>query len=120
MKKKGKKIMVQEVKFEIPEVGSFKIAVNGWKHTRPFPSYDEKQKKEHKRRQDKMKEYTVWRNGCGIGGVDKIEDGYDIIKNYAEDSLKLKKLELEVNLEKIEKAIEITKEFDWIQLFRKE
>jgi len=112
--------MKNNVRFEIPEAGSFKISVNGFKHLAPFPHYDKEQREQDKKEKDKMKEYTVCCNGCGIGGVDKIEDGYDIVKEYAEQHLKLRKAELEVDLEKVEKALEVTKEFDWIQLFRKE
>lgn len=112
--------MKKEVRFEIPEVGSFKIGVNGFKHLAPFPHLDKKQKEEYKKEKDKMKEFTVWHNGCGIGRVDKIEDGYDVIKEYAEKHLKRRRCEHECTLERINEAIESTKVFDWIQLFRKE
>jgi hypothetical protein len=119
-KKKRVKKMKNEVRFEIPQVGSFTISTDSFKYLPPFPHCNKKEREKEKKEKDKMKEYTVWYNGCGIGGVDKIEDGYDIVKKYAEQHLKLRKAELEVDLEKVENALEVTKEFDWIQLFRKE
>jgi hypothetical protein len=112
--------MKNQVRFKIPEVGSFCISINEFKHCKPFSHYNKKEREADQKERDKKPEYTVWHNGCGIGGVNKIEDGYHIIKKYAEQYLRLKKAELEIELEKVEKALEVTKEFDWIQLFREE
>lgn len=110
--------MKNEIRFKIPEVGTFCISTNCFKHLPPFPHYSKQQKEEDKKERNKMKEYIVYYNGSGIGEVNKIKDGYGIVKEYAEQNLKLRRAELQFNLEKVEKAIKVTKKFDWIQLFR--
>jgi hypothetical protein len=111
------------VTFEIPEVGFFKIDVNDFKYLPPFTHSSKNEKKKDKQEKDKMNKYTVWHDGCGIGssvGIDKIEDGYTIIREYAKNQLTQRKNKCEYELEKINKALEVTEKFDWIQLFRKE
>jgi hypothetical protein len=99
----------KEVIFKIPEVGHFKISTNIWKYTPPFSFYTEQERVEHKRKQDEMKAYVISYDGCGIGDVDKIEDGYIIIEDYANKCLQRRKSEHEYALVKINKVLETTK-----------
>lgn len=111
----------EKVRFEMPILGSFSVAINGFKHLTPFKHYfTPEQVKAYLKEKSKMKDFTVWHNGGGIGHADKVEEGYPIIKKYAETALKYREAELKEELKNVQKMIERSKEFDWIHLFRVE
>lgn len=110
----------EKVRFEMPILGSFAVSINGFKHLTPFTHYNAKGKKEYLKERSRMKEFTVWHNGGGIGEVDKVKEGYPIIKEYAETHLKNKEAKLREELKNVQKMIEQFKEIDWIHLYRVE
>ena len=117
MEKKEKE---EKVRFEMPILGSFAVSINEFKHLTPFTHYNAKEKKEYLKERSRMKEFTVWHNGCGINGVNKVEEGYPVIKEYAETYLKSREAKLKEELKNVQKMIEQSKEFDWIHLYRVE
>ena len=110
----------EKVRFEMPILGSFAVSINGFKHLKPFDFYNAKQKKEYLKERSKMPEFTVWHNGGGIGGVDKVKEGYPIIQEYAETELKRREANLKEALKNVQEMIEQTKKVDWIHLYRVE
>lgn len=117
---KKEKDKEEKVRFEMPILGNFAIAINGFKHLDPSKHYNAEQVKAYLKGKSKMKNFTVWHNGGGIGHVDTVEEGYIVIKKYAETSLKYREAELKEELKNVQKMIERSKEFDWIHLYRVE
>lgn len=112
--KEGKTI----VRFKIPELGSYSVSYNSFKYLPPFHHYTVCERKQYLKEKTKEPKFTVWCNGCGIGGVNNVKEGLKIIGDHAENEIKFCIKKSEAKLEKLLWVNNLIKGTNWIRRFK--